>query len=50
MGDGLEGAGARDVGVSLEMPQQKRASSHVEGRSPGFSRGAAGNRVLLELS
>ena len=28
--------------ISLETPQQKWASSHLEGKPPGFSRVAAG--------
>ena len=33
--------------ISLESPQRKRASSRLEGRSPGFSRVAVGNLGFL---
>ena len=33
----------REGGISLETMQQKKASSRIEGKSPGFSRVIAGN-------
>ena len=40
----------REGGISLEMLQQKRASSGVEGRISWFSRVAAGNLGFLSSS